>query len=220
MCEPNTGDGRPAAAPQGGGTGGRVSREGRRVREPKRRKVEPTGKPEGQGNDQGVEVNEVGNQGSKQADNRNQSGTAINDNIQGDVRNVIIAGTLTDKASKNGSIKMNPEKRGNRGEPSKDRNGRDDNNRTRTEMLMPQPYLTLVPTIVFTRKQYDHKLPNELTPSEMEELSGQLKELQDKGFIRPSSSPWGVPILFVKKKDGSFRMCIDYRELNIIHSQG
>ncbi|GJR13385.1 putative reverse transcriptase domain-containing protein [Tanacetum coccineum] len=46
------------------------------------------------------------------------------------------------------------------------------------------------------------------------ELSGQLKELQDKGFIRPSSSPWGAPILFVKKKDGSFRMCIDYRELN------
>ncbi|GKE90562.1 putative reverse transcriptase domain-containing protein, partial [Tanacetum coccineum] len=48
----------------------------------------------------------------------------------------------------------------------------------------------------------------------MEELSGQLKELQDKGFIRPSSSPWGAPVLFVKKKDGSFRMCIDYRELN------
>ncbi|GKB94212.1 putative reverse transcriptase domain-containing protein [Tanacetum coccineum] len=47
-----------------------------------------------------------------------------------------------------------------------------------------------------------------------EELSGQLKELQDKGFIRPSSSPWGAPVLFVKKKDGSFRMCIDYRELN------
>ncbi|GJY08141.1 retrotransposon protein, putative, ty3-gypsy subclass, partial [Tanacetum coccineum] len=46
------------------------------------------------------------------------------------------------------------------------------------------------------------------------ELSGQLKELQDKGFIRPSSSPWGAPVLFVKKKDGSFRMCIDYRELN------
>nr|GEZ72953.1 hypothetical protein [Tanacetum cinerariifolium] len=48
----------------------------------------------------------------------------------------------------------------------------------------------------------------------LEELSGQLKELQDKGFIRPSSSPWGAPVLFVKKKDGSFRMCIDYRELN------
>ncbi|GKC29508.1 hypothetical protein Tco_1036802 [Tanacetum coccineum] len=53
-----------------------------------------------------------------------------------------------------------------------------------------------------------------LAPFELEELSGQLKELQDKGFIRPSSSPWGAPVLFVKKKDGSFRMCIDYKELN------
>ncbi|GJU40354.1 putative reverse transcriptase domain-containing protein [Tanacetum coccineum] len=53
-----------------------------------------------------------------------------------------------------------------------------------------------------------------LAPSELEELSGQLKELQDKDFIQPSSSPWGAPVLFVKKKDGSFRMCIDYRELN------
>ncbi|GKC22428.1 reverse transcriptase domain-containing protein, partial [Tanacetum coccineum] len=48
----------------------------------------------------------------------------------------------------------------------------------------------------------------------MKELSDQLKELSDKGFIRPSSLPWGAPVLFVKKKDGSFRMCIDYRELN------
>ncbi|GKC54177.1 putative reverse transcriptase domain-containing protein [Tanacetum coccineum] len=48
----------------------------------------------------------------------------------------------------------------------------------------------------------------------MKELSEQLKELSDKGFIRPSSSPWGVPVLFVKKKDGSFRMCINYWELN------
>ncbi|GJQ96064.1 putative reverse transcriptase domain-containing protein [Tanacetum coccineum] len=48
----------------------------------------------------------------------------------------------------------------------------------------------------------------------MKELSEQLKELSDKGFIRPSSSPCGAPILFVKKKDGSFRMCIDYWELN------
>ncbi|GJW36255.1 putative reverse transcriptase domain-containing protein [Tanacetum coccineum] len=53
-----------------------------------------------------------------------------------------------------------------------------------------------------------------LAPSEMKELSGQLQELQDKGFIRPSYSPWGAPVLFVKKKDGSLRMCIDYRELN------
>ncbi|GJS59526.1 putative reverse transcriptase domain-containing protein [Tanacetum coccineum] len=58
------------------------------------------------------------------------------------------------------------------------------------------------------------KSPYRLAPSKMEELSGQLKELQDKGFIRPSSSPWGASVLFVKKKDGSFRMCIDYRELN------
>ncbi|GKF15089.1 putative reverse transcriptase domain-containing protein [Tanacetum coccineum] len=55
-----------------------------------------------------------------------------------------------------------------------------------------------------------------LAPSEMEELSTQLQELSDKGFIRPSSSPWGAPVLFVKKKDGSFRMCIDYRKLNKI----
>ncbi|GJR90349.1 putative reverse transcriptase domain-containing protein [Tanacetum coccineum] len=58
------------------------------------------------------------------------------------------------------------------------------------------------------------KYPYRLVPSKMEELLGQLKELQDKGFIRPSSSPWGAPVLFVKKKDGSFRMCNDYRELN------
>nr|GFC00773.1 putative reverse transcriptase domain, ribonuclease H-like domain, aspartic peptidase domain protein [Tanacetum cinerariifolium] len=48
----------------------------------------------------------------------------------------------------------------------------------------------------------------------MQELSTQLQELSDKGFIRPSSSPWGAPVLFVKKTDGSFRMCIDYRKLN------
>ncbi|GKA49454.1 putative reverse transcriptase domain-containing protein, partial [Tanacetum coccineum] len=56
--------------------------------------------------------------------------------------------------------------------------------------------------------------PYRLAPSEMKELSDQLQELSNKGFIRPSSSPWGAPVLFVKKKDGSFRMCIDYRELN------
>ncbi|GJY90399.1 putative nucleotidyltransferase, ribonuclease H [Tanacetum coccineum] len=58
------------------------------------------------------------------------------------------------------------------------------------------------------------RAPYRLAPSEMKELSKQLQELSEKGFIRPSSSPWGAPVLFVKKKDGSFRMCIDYRELN------
>ncbi|GJW28013.1 putative nucleotidyltransferase, ribonuclease H [Tanacetum coccineum] len=58
------------------------------------------------------------------------------------------------------------------------------------------------------------RFPYYLAPTEMEELSNQLKKLQDKGFIRPSSSPWGAPILFIKKKDSSFRMCIDYIELN------
>ncbi|GKA38470.1 putative reverse transcriptase domain-containing protein [Tanacetum coccineum] len=53
-----------------------------------------------------------------------------------------------------------------------------------------------------------------LALSELQELSTQLQELSDKGFKRPSSSPWGAAVLFVKKKDGSFRMCIDYRELN------
>ncbi|GJW45578.1 hypothetical protein Tco_0077224 [Tanacetum coccineum] len=58
------------------------------------------------------------------------------------------------------------------------------------------------------------RAPYRLAPAEMQELSTQLQELSDRGFIRPSSSPWGAPVLFVKKKNGSFRMCIDYRELN------
>ena len=41
-----------------------------------------------------------------------------------------------------------------------------------------------------------------------------MEEMVNKGFVRPSTSPWGAPILFVKKKDGSMRLCIDYRELN------
>nr|GEX08030.1 putative reverse transcriptase domain-containing protein [Tanacetum cinerariifolium] len=56
--------------------------------------------------------------------------------------------------------------------------------------------------------------PYRLAPSEMKELADQLQELTGKGFIRPSSSPWGDPVLFVKKKDGSFWMCIDYQKLN------
>ncbi|GJT06368.1 putative reverse transcriptase domain-containing protein [Tanacetum coccineum] len=58
------------------------------------------------------------------------------------------------------------------------------------------------------------RTPYRLAPSEMQELSDQLQELADRGFIRPSTSPWGAPVLFVKKKEESFKMCIDYRELN------
>ncbi|KAJ0854940.1 putative nucleotidyltransferase, Ribonuclease H [Helianthus annuus] len=58
------------------------------------------------------------------------------------------------------------------------------------------------------------RAPYRLAPSEMCELSSQLQELLDKGFIRLSTSPWGAPVLFVKKKDGLSRMCIDYWELN------
>ncbi|MFS7931163.1 putative nucleotidyltransferase, Ribonuclease H [Helianthus anomalus] len=58
------------------------------------------------------------------------------------------------------------------------------------------------------------RAPYRLAPTEMKELRTQLDELLAKGFIRPSSSPWGAPVLFVKKKDGSMRLCIDYRELN------
>lgn len=58
------------------------------------------------------------------------------------------------------------------------------------------------------------KAPYRLVPPEMQKLSSQIQELLGKGCIRPSSSPWGASILFVKKKDGSHRMCINYRELN------
>ena len=56
--------------------------------------------------------------------------------------------------------------------------------------------------------------PYRMSPAELRELKAQLEELLSKGFIRPSISPWGAPVLFVKKKDGSLRLCIDYKQLN------
>nr|GFC01373.1 putative reverse transcriptase domain, aspartic peptidase domain protein [Tanacetum cinerariifolium] len=60
------------------------------------------------------------------------------------------------------------------------------------------------------------KAPYRMVPVELKELKDQLQELLERGFIRPSVSPWGAPVLFVKKKDGSMRLCIYYRELNKI----
>ena len=53
-----------------------------------------------------------------------------------------------------------------------------------------------------------------MAPTKLKEFKEQLKDLLDKGFIRPSITPWGAPVLFVRKKYGSLRMCIDYRQLN------
>ena len=58
------------------------------------------------------------------------------------------------------------------------------------------------------------KAPSRMAPIELVELKKQLQELLDKGLIRPSVSSWGARVLFVKKKDGSLRLCIDYQELN------
>ena len=53
-----------------------------------------------------------------------------------------------------------------------------------------------------------------MAPAELKELKVQMEEMVNKGFVRPSMSPLGAPVLFVNKKDGSMRLCIDYRELN------
>ena len=58
------------------------------------------------------------------------------------------------------------------------------------------------------------KVPYRMSLSKLKELKMQMQELLDKGFIRPSASPWEVRVLFVRKKDGSLRLCIDYRQLN------
>nr|GEV34470.1 putative reverse transcriptase domain-containing protein [Tanacetum cinerariifolium] len=155
------------------------------------------------------------------------------------IQNVVqIASTLTDEAFRNGSIKKNPEKRGN-GEnlartgminraqgPGGNRPNQalainEAKEKKQEEIVVVRYFpdvfsndlsrlppireikfhIKLVPRVISVAKSLYR-----LAPSELEEFSGQLKELQDKGFIRPSSLPWGAPILFVKKKDGSFKM--------------
>nr|GEW44249.1 retrotransposon protein, putative, Ty3-gypsy subclass [Tanacetum cinerariifolium] len=184
---------------------------------------------------------------------------------------VQISDALTDEAIRNGSIKK-VGKKGNVKEPSKDKNGKDDNKRTKTGNVFLEPQTLVVPRNVNPVNvrnptpsheachecgSTDHlkpacprlnraqgpggNLPNQVIANnkgqghgnqrnqargrtfmlgakearqDLNIVTGQLKELQDKGFIQPSSSPWGASVLFVKKKDGSFRMCIDYKELN------
>jgi hypothetical protein len=58
--------------------------------------------------------------------------------------------------------------------------------------------------------------PYRMAPKELAETKKQLEELWNKGFIHPSSSPWGCPAIFVKKKDSTLRMCVDYRPLNVV----
>ncbi|GKD19998.1 putative reverse transcriptase domain-containing protein [Tanacetum coccineum] len=81
-------------------------------------------------------------------------------------------------------------------------------------MKVNEPKLEDIPVVHEFPAMPVAKSPYRLEHTEMQELSNQLKELQEKGFIRPSSSPCGAPVLFVKNKDGSFCMCIDYLELN------
>ena len=57
-------------------------------------------------------------------------------------------------------------------------------------------------------------MPNRMAPTELKQLKDHLKDLFEKDFIRPNVSPWGGPVLFVRKKDGSVRMCTDYHKLN------
>ncbi|GJT32760.1 putative reverse transcriptase domain-containing protein [Tanacetum coccineum] len=386
--------GRSTAAPQGGGTGRRVGGGARRTRATVRRNNESIGELDGQGNDRA----QVGSQDSNQGNGRNQKGDVVNDNIQGDVRNVIrplsgchrktknlkreeffpvnkmqkletefwnhtIVGAghaaYTDRfheLARNGSLKKNTKKRDNGGEPSRDRNVKDDHKRSRTSnafATIANPDCRVVPRMVnpvnagnptaargacfkcggrgnngnrarrgafmlgaeearqdpnivtgtftlnnhyaitlfdsgadysfvstaFTpmlgiessdRFSYEIEIaswqlmeidkvirgceleieghtfsidlisfgsgsfdvkdqkrraisvvksPYRLAPSEIEELTGQLKELQDKGFIRPSSSPWGAPlqeVQFLGHVINSDRMHVDPSKIEAV----
>jgi hypothetical protein len=59
-----------------------------------------------------------------------------------------------------------------------------------------------------------HKTPYRMGTPELAELKEHIKELLEKGFIHPNPSPWGAPVIFVQKKDGTQRLCVDYRALN------
>ncbi|GJW17897.1 putative reverse transcriptase domain-containing protein [Tanacetum coccineum] len=87
-----------------------------------------------------------------------------------------------------------------------------DEDKSKEKRLEDMPFVQEFPEVF--PEDLPARAPCRLAPSEMKELAEQLQELTEKGFIRPSSSPWGAPVLFVKKKDGSFRMYIDYKELN------
>ncbi|GJZ72300.1 putative reverse transcriptase domain-containing protein [Tanacetum coccineum] len=82
------------------------------------------------------------------------------------------------------------------------------------DIIIGMDWLAKYQAVIVCAEKIVPRAPYQLAPSEMKELSDQLQELSDKGFIRSSSLPWGAPVLFVKKKDGSFRMCINYQELN------
>nr|GEY63977.1 hypothetical protein [Tanacetum cinerariifolium] len=313
--------GRPGAAPRGGGTGGRVGREGRRVRELKRRNVEPTGKPKGQRNNQGVVVNEgmdevpdfstniaqqlqnllptilaqVGNQGSNRGDNRNQSGTAggvivyirrikkmksvkymsgckdsqkVKYNVGSFVGKLLIwwssqihtrgreaaiglamlriligfmnwlateptmiqsvvpkAGVLTDEAIRNGSIKKKPGKKGNRGEPSKDRNMRDDKKRSRTVSAFATTLFDSVADYSFVSTAFIPLLgiePSDLGFSyEIKIANGQLEEIDNVIRGMDWLSNHKSEIIYHKKAvripvpDGKIDLRSEYHQLRV-----
>ncbi|GJU53794.1 putative reverse transcriptase domain-containing protein [Tanacetum coccineum] len=83
-----------------------------------------------------------------------------------------------------------------------------------SNVKVDEPKLSDISVVRDFSEVFPEDLSGLLPQRQMQELSTQLQELQDKGFIRPSHSPWGAHVLFVKKKDGALRMCIDYRELN------